>query len=107
PQHVQAWFSKLIMMIPSNHSAVSKKSLSQQHSSNPPHSRGMKQNAHHPLMCKQWWKVCFVYGDQRKYYRQLYGRRRSLTTLLGGSNSSTSSGPSAASTCRNHFLSGE
>ncbi|XP_014243586.1 protein prickle-like isoform X1 [Cimex lectularius] len=25
------------------------------------------------LMCRQWWKVCWVYGDQDKYYRQLYG----------------------------------
>lgn len=27
------------------------------------------------LMCKQWWKVCWMYGDQEKYYRQLYGKR--------------------------------
>lgn len=26
------------------------------------------------LMCKQWWKVCWMYGDQEKYYRQLYGK---------------------------------
>ncbi|XP_022913988.2 protein espinas-like isoform X2 [Onthophagus taurus] len=26
------------------------------------------------LMCKQWWKVCWMYGgNQEKYYRQLYG----------------------------------
>lgn len=29
----------------------------------------------HVLMCKQWWRVCWMYGDQEKYYRQLYGRR--------------------------------
>lgn len=28
------------------------------------------------LMCKQWWKVCWMYGDQEKYYRQLYGKRK-------------------------------
>lgn len=28
------------------------------------------------LMCKQWWKVCWMYGDQEKYYRQLYGNKR-------------------------------
>lgn len=28
------------------------------------------------LMCKQWWKVCWMYGDQEKYYRQLYGKQR-------------------------------
>lgn len=27
------------------------------------------------LMCKQWWKVCWMYGDQEKYYRQLYGKK--------------------------------
>ena len=26
------------------------------------------------LACKQWWKVCFLHGDQEKYYRQIYGR---------------------------------
>ncbi|CAH0394990.1 unnamed protein product [Bemisia tabaci] len=29
------------------------------------------------LMCRQWWKVCWIYGDQEKYYRQLYARRPS------------------------------
>ncbi|KAF5305130.1 hypothetical protein FQA39_LY09392 [Lamprigera yunnana] len=31
------------------------------------------------LMCKQWWKVCWMYGDQEKYYRQLYGKQRTST----------------------------
>nr|XP_040570254.1 LOW QUALITY PROTEIN: protein prickle-like [Lepeophtheirus salmonis] len=48
-----------------------------------------------PLMCKQWWKVCFVYGDQTKYYRQLYGKKRSLTTLTDQKS------------CPNHFVSHE
>lgn len=26
------------------------------------------------LACRQWWKVCFLHGDQEKYYRQVYGR---------------------------------
>lgn len=26
------------------------------------------------LACKQWWKVCFLHGDQQKYYRQIYWR---------------------------------
>ena len=26
------------------------------------------------LACKQWWKVCFLHGNQEKYYRQIYGR---------------------------------
>lgn len=29
------------------------------------------------LACRQWWKVCFLYGDQEKYYRQVYGRAAS------------------------------
>ena len=28
-----------------------------------------------PDLNKQWWKVCFVHGDQTKFYRQLYGKR--------------------------------
>lgn len=34
--------------------------------------RGVSTNM---LMCRQWWKVCWVYGDQEKFYRQLYGRK--------------------------------
>jgi hypothetical protein len=33
-----------------------------------------------------WWKVCFVYGDQTKVYRKLYGRKshvRSLKSYAG------------------------
>lgn len=26
------------------------------------------------LACKHWWKVCFLYGDQEKYYRNAYGK---------------------------------
>lgn len=26
------------------------------------------------LTSKQWWKVCFLHGDQEKYYRQIYSR---------------------------------
>lgn len=33
-------------------------------------------NSANILMCKQWWKVCWMYGDQEKYYRQLYGKRK-------------------------------
>lgn len=29
------------------------------------------------LACRQWWKVCFLYGDQEKYYRQVYGKAAS------------------------------
>jgi hypothetical protein len=43
------------------------------------------------LMCRQWWKVCWVYGDQSKYYRQLYGRRTTLRTL--GAHPSGPPGP--------------
>lgn len=38
----------------------------------------------HLLAHRQWWKVCWVYGDQQKYYRQLYGRKKNLTTLRSG-----------------------
>ena len=36
------------------------------------------------LANRQWWKVCWVYGDQQKYYRQLYGRKKNLSTLRSG-----------------------
>lgn len=29
------------------------------------------------LACRQWWKVCFLHGNQEKYYRQVYGRAAS------------------------------
>ena len=32
-----------------------------------------------------WWRVCFVHGDQTKYYRKLYGRKSHVRTLRGGS----------------------
>ena len=31
-----------------------------------------------------WWKVCFVHGDQTKYYRKLYGRKSSVRSLPAG-----------------------
>ena len=30
-----------------------------------------------------WWRVCFVHGDQTKYYRKLYGRKSSVRSLRG------------------------
>ena len=41
----------------------------------------MKPDQRQTMMCKQWWNFCFVYGDQTKYYRQLYGKRKPITTL--------------------------
>lgn len=38
-----------------------------------PHSDSMPKTAN-LLACKQWWKVCFLHGNQEKYYRQIYGR---------------------------------
>ncbi|XP_050090335.1 protein prickle-like [Anopheles aquasalis] len=29
------------------------------------------------VIAKQWWKVCFLYGNQEKYYRQIYGKAAS------------------------------
>lgn len=26
------------------------------------------------LACKQWWKVCFLHGNQEKYYREIYSQ---------------------------------
>ena len=33
------------------------------------------------LLARPWWNLCFVHGDQTKYYRQLYGKRRPIRTL--------------------------
>ena len=33
------------------------------------------------LLTRPWWNLCFVHGDQTKYYRQLYGKRRPIRTL--------------------------
>ena len=30
---------------------------------------------------RPWWNLCFVYGDQTKYYRQLYGKRTQIRRL--------------------------
>ena len=46
------------------------------------------------LANRQWWKVCWVYGDQQKYYRQLYGRKKNLSTLRSATGSGTGTGPS-------------
>uniref|UniRef100_A0A336K8B4 Protein prickle n=1 Tax=Culicoides sonorensis TaxID=179676 RepID=A0A336K8B4_CULSO len=38
------------------------------------------------LACRQWWKVCFLYGDQEKYYRQIYGKAASQRLALAQKN---------------------
>ena len=30
---------------------------------------------------RPWWNLCFVHGDQTKYYRQLYGKRTPIRRL--------------------------
>ena len=30
---------------------------------------------------RPWWNLCFVYGDQTKYYRQLYGKRTQIRRI--------------------------
>lgn len=41
------------------------------------------------LACKQWWKVCFLYGDQEKYYRQIYGKAASQRIAMSGNTTPT------------------
>lgn len=43
------------------------------------------------LACKQWWKVCFLYGDQEKYYRQIYGKAASQRLALSNQQCDTQS----------------
>ena len=42
------------------------------------------------LMCKQWWKSCWVYGDQYKQYRHLLSKKTKINTLR--TNNSTKDG---------------
>lgn len=41
----------------------------------------------HTLMCKQWWRVCWMYGDQEKFYRQLYGRKNTSRAIVTSTSS--------------------
>ena len=41
------------------------------------------------LLARPWWNLCFVHGDQTKYYRQLYGKRRPIRTLQQTSTDSS------------------
>lgn len=41
------------------------------------------------LACKQWWKVCFLYGDQEKYYRQIYGKAASERIAMSTPSTTT------------------
>lgn len=43
------------------------------------------------LACKQWWKVCFLYGDQEKYYRQIYGKAATQRLALSNKQYDTQS----------------
>lgn len=45
-------------------------------------------NANNVLMCRQWWKVCWVYGDQYKMYKQMYGKKTVIQTLKSQENRS-------------------
>lgn len=48
------------------------------------------------LACKQWWRVCFLYGDQQKYYRQVYSKAAAQRLAL--SNKTTKKAESEAPT---------
>ena len=41
------------------------------------------------LALPAWWRVCFVHGDQTKYYRKLYGRKCEVRTLALTGDTST------------------
>ena len=53
------------------------------------------------LLSRQWWRVCFVHGDQTKYYRQLYGHKRAAirsTQIKNNATDNCSGGGSCSST---------
>ncbi|KAM7344944.1 prickle isoform 2-T2 [Cochliomyia hominivorax] len=41
------------------------------------------------LACKQWWRVCFLYGDQQKYYRQVYSKAAAQRLALSSAAATT------------------
>lgn len=43
------------------------------------------------LACRQWWKVCFLHGNQEKYYREIYGKAAAQRLALAHQNSAQSS----------------
>ncbi|XP_013104864.2 protein prickle isoform X1 [Stomoxys calcitrans] len=41
------------------------------------------------LACKQWWRVCFLYGDQQKYYRQVYSKAAAQRLAISAAKSAS------------------
>uniref|UniRef100_A0A1I8N1U5 LIM domain protein n=2 Tax=Musca domestica TaxID=7370 RepID=A0A1I8N1U5_MUSDO len=41
------------------------------------------------LACKQWWRVCFLYGDQQKYYRQVYSKAAAQRLALSAAKTAS------------------
>jgi len=55
------------------------------------------------LACKQWWRVCFLYGDQQKYYRQLYSKAAAQRLATSGSaNEANHENDNASSNSNSH-----
>ena len=48
----------------------------------------------HMLMCKQWWRVCWMYGDQEKFYRQLYGKKNTSRAIVTSTSTTTTNSSS-------------
>lgn len=55
------------------------------------------------LACKQWWRVCFLYGDQEKYYRQIYGKAASQRIAMSAAQQSPGDVPSSETTVSDDF----
>jgi hypothetical protein len=53
----------------------------------------MKTSDARNMLGRPWWNLCFVHGDQTKYYRQLYGKRRPIRTLQQQTGYSSSALP--------------
>uniref|UniRef100_A0A182FIB0 Protein prickle n=1 Tax=Anopheles albimanus TaxID=7167 RepID=A0A182FIB0_ANOAL len=49
------------------------------------------------VIAKQWWKVCFLYGNQEKYYRQIYGKAASERLAASSSHQKVNSDNHSAS----------
>ena len=61
----------------------------------------MKNSEAARLLSRPWWNLCFVHGDQTKYYRQLYGKRRPIRLMQQPTNALSDDSEKETNKCAN------
>ena len=61
----------------------------------------MKNSEAARLLSRPWWNLCFVHGDQTKYYRQLYGKRRPIRLMQQQTNALSDDSTENSNKCAN------